>query len=149
MDKRWMLVIVVAVGSTFPVRAAEGERSSGPAAEPFLPRRADVPADHPLSRYPNPDDPIPQAVIAGIKRDALNGKADAALWLSYHYIDSVSNVPEGEFWLRLAAELGDCDARSDYRRYLRASRSKAEGWMPALRPDACADAAQGDDVGRR
>lgn len=107
--------------------------------------RADFPVDHPLARFPNPDRPIEPATIVRIKREALEGDAQAAFWLSLHYIDSVNDVLEGEFWLRLAAELGDCDARADFPRFRKNQRGRTD-WQPILKLDACAPTGESSDV---
>ena len=45
---------------------------------------------------------------------ALKGDASAALKLSNYYLDIENDIPDWAFWLRLAAELGDCRALGDF-----------------------------------
>lgn len=130
------LVSAIAAFATGIALAAQAPREAV-RGDPLPHGRADFPADHPLARFPNPDSYIERSTIAGIKREALEGSADAALWLSFHYIDSVNDVPEGIFWLRLAAEFGDCFARTDYPKMQEHAPGRGDVWQPVLRPEAC------------
>lgn len=116
-----------------------------PKGDPIPNVRPDLPVDHPLARFPNPDRVSDGSTIIRIKREAISGDPQAAFWLSFYYIDSANDALEGEFWLRLAAEFGDCEAREHYARWLTHIRNRKD-WRPSIKLDACAKPDPATDI---
>ena len=58
--------------------------------------------------------------------NALQGDASAAFLVSDHYMMGVNDIEEGLFWLRLAAELGDCQSQSRLLGWYRHAKSRPD-----------------------
>ncbi|MBD8524464.1 SEL1-like repeat protein [Pseudomarimonas arenosa] len=60
------------------------------------------------------------------KKDALKGDASAAALVSDHYMTGVNDIEEGFFWLKLAAELGDCQSQHRLLGWYRQAKSRPD-----------------------
>lgn len=60
------------------------------------------------------EDVLGPVEITAQSEAALHGSASAALRLSQHYLYFSNDLTESNFWLQVAAELGDCSAIWEY-----------------------------------
>jgi hypothetical protein len=78
--------------------------------------------------------------IVSLARHAVQGDAASShkLWMHYEYVEV--DLPEAEFWGRLAAEQGDCAAQRALLGTLRRRERPAqlESWTRRVREDGCA-----------
>lgn len=82
---------------------------------------------------PDPRSFVDNGALFSNVRAAAMGSHEHSYWLSEYYIDAVSNPKEGEFWLRLSAEQGDCRGIKEYIRFVRSQYGEAGLLAPHLK----------------
>lgn len=84
--------------------------------------------------YPDPRSNVGEQFLIDARNKSLSGDFEASYWLSMYYIDGISDVREGEFWLRLAAEQNFCVAQQDYSRFIKSvSERKHQYWQDRMK----------------
>ncbi len=95
----------------------------------------------PRERFPTPTgDEIPPRDLDQIRHDAAMGHAASSHRLLRYYIFEENNVEEWSFWLRLAAEQGDCTSMREWVSKLNSMDKNpdlAREWAKRVRASDC------------